>query len=106
MSIKSFGVLLAISIATSLVAPLTLVAAKPVGPNSDYPNWEDGTLWGTKLWLENGPWKGQAFFGVGPVKNSGAPPPRGIQPIFVEDGTEYFALVREPVVEPRATAGM
>ena len=33
MSIKSFGVLLAISIATSLIAPLTLVAAKPVGPN-------------------------------------------------------------------------
>jgi hypothetical protein len=102
MSINSFGVLLAISIAISLIAPLTLVAAKPIEPNPDYPNWEDGTLWGTKLWLENGPWKGQAFFGVGPVKNSGAPPPRGIQPLFLEDGTGYFALVREPVVEPQS----
>jgi len=103
MSTKSFGILLVISIATSLIAPLTLVAAKPVGPNPDYPNWEDGTLWGTKLWLENGLWKGQAFFGVGPVKNSEAPsPPLGMQPLFLEDGTEYFKLIREPIAAPQS----
>ena len=102
MGIKSFGVLLAISIATSLVAPLTLVAAKPVGPNPDYPNWEDGTLWGTKLWLENGLWRGQAFFGVGPVENLEAPSfSLGMQPIFIEDGIEYFELIREPVAAPQ-----
>jgi hypothetical protein len=101
---KSFGALLAISMVTSLIAPLTLVAAKPIGRNPDYPNWGNGVLWGTKLWLENDLWKGQCFFGVGPAENSEAPlflGPAGLQPIFIEDGIVYFKLVVNPVEEPQ-----
>jgi len=74
MGIKSFGVLLAISIATSLIASLTLVAAKPLEPNPGHPNWAPGVWWGTKLRFEN-TYIAEAWFGEGAADSSDQDPP-------------------------------
>jgi parallel beta-helix repeat protein len=99
------GVLLAFLLLVLVITSLLIsaVLAKPVGRNPDYPNWGNGVLWGTKLWLENDLWRGQCFFGVGSAENSIAPPsfPVGLQPLFVEASVQYFKLVRNTVAEPQ-----
>jgi uncharacterized membrane protein len=91
MGVKSFGILLAISIATSLIAPLTLVAAKPVGVHTDFPSPAVGLIWGTNLTLENTIYVARSWFGEGAADSSPqAPaPPDGYLVDIMVGGTAY-----------------
>jgi hypothetical protein len=67
--LKNLGILLAILVLSLLITPLwkTGVAAKPVVPNPDQPNWPGGTAWGAKLRYENAStgYVDEDFFGPG-----------------------------------------
>ena len=91
MGAKSFGILLAILFAISLMISWTLVAAKPVGPNPDHPNWAPGVWWGTNLTLENATYVGRSWFGEGAADSSPPAPssPAGYSVDIMVGGTAY-----------------
>ena len=107
MRVKSLNGLLLILLAISITLPLLVsaVIAKPVGPNPEQ-FWPSGTIWGTKLRLENGAVGDDAWFGAKTGAESKAPAPSYplgtdyMRPVFV--GSEYLMLVKSEVTAPQS----
>jgi len=105
--VKSLNGLLAILLAISIILPLlvSVVIAKPVEPNPAT-SWPSGTIWGTRLRLENSTYAGDAWFGVktGSSVKLLAPPPGAdyMRPVFVEGASQYFTVDYQQVAAPQS----
>jgi uncharacterized repeat protein (TIGR01451 family) len=104
---NSFKCLLAVLLLVSLVSPLFIVAAEPLGPNPGWVHWPAGTIWGAQLVLENNA-SGDVFFGA----TTGAehtflaaptpPSPPYIWEVLRQGTTDYGEITRTEPAAPQS----
>ena len=118
MRLESFSALLAISILLVALVTLPLLAssavAKPIEPNPEHPNWENGTLWGTYFEIENHYVPGNVNMWMWPVWGVKTgdeiassivplpPPEPWLSATLVQNDEEYGKIVKSRISDPQS----